>query len=130
MGSPSFFHVFYSLWKEHWHDNNIVDQHTFLDKALSMIPNFAPGDPLDEARVMGAIADPIQMKTVLGSINSGKEEGARLLAGGTAAAENDLDSGRVGEDSGTRAGEPRCLRGTIRACNTSQYSLRHRRRSA
>jgi hypothetical protein len=24
MGSPSFFHVFYSLWKEHGHDNNIV----------------------------------------------------------------------------------------------------------
>jgi len=57
----------------------------FLDKALGMIPDFAPGDPLDEATVMGAIVDPIQMKTVLGYIEAGKEEGARLLAGGRAA---------------------------------------------
>jgi gamma-glutamyl-gamma-aminobutyraldehyde dehydrogenase/4-guanidinobutyraldehyde dehydrogenase/NAD-dependent aldehyde dehydrogenase len=34
---------------------------------------------------MGAIVDQVQMKTVLGYIESGKEEGARLLAGGTAA---------------------------------------------
>jgi gamma-glutamyl-gamma-aminobutyraldehyde dehydrogenase/4-guanidinobutyraldehyde dehydrogenase/NAD-dependent aldehyde dehydrogenase len=57
----------------------------FLDKALGMIPNFAPGDPLDEATVMGAIVDPIQMKTVLGYIEAGKADGARLLAGGNAA---------------------------------------------
>ena len=57
----------------------------FLDRALSMIPDFAPGDPLDEATVMGAIVDPVQMKTVLGYIESGKAEGARLLAGGKAA---------------------------------------------
>jgi 4-guanidinobutyraldehyde dehydrogenase/NAD-dependent aldehyde dehydrogenase len=57
----------------------------FLDKALKMIPDFAPGDPLDEATVMGAIVDPIQMKTVLGYIEAGKEDGARLLAGGKAA---------------------------------------------
>ena len=62
----------------------------FLDKALSMIPDFAPGDPLDEATVMGAIVDPVQMKTVLGYIEAGKEEGARLLAGGNAAR---VDSG-------------------------------------
>jgi gamma-glutamyl-gamma-aminobutyraldehyde dehydrogenase/4-guanidinobutyraldehyde dehydrogenase/NAD-dependent aldehyde dehydrogenase len=54
----------------------------FLDKALRMIPNFAPGDPLDDATVMGAIVDPIQMKTVLGYIEAGKADGARLLAGG------------------------------------------------
>jgi gamma-glutamyl-gamma-aminobutyraldehyde dehydrogenase/4-guanidinobutyraldehyde dehydrogenase/NAD-dependent aldehyde dehydrogenase len=57
----------------------------FLDKALRMIPNFAPGDPLDDAIVMGAIVDPIQMKTVLGYIEAGKADGARLLAGGNAA---------------------------------------------
>ncbi|HEX8957011.1 MAG TPA: aldehyde dehydrogenase, partial [Burkholderiaceae bacterium] len=54
----------------------------FLEKALSMVPNFQPGDPLDEATVMGAIVDGIQMKTVLGFIESGREEGAQLLAGG------------------------------------------------
>jgi 4-guanidinobutyraldehyde dehydrogenase / NAD-dependent aldehyde dehydrogenase len=56
----------------------------FIDKALALLPRFAPGDPLDEATVMGAIVDQIQMKTVLGYIESGKAEGARLLAGGAA----------------------------------------------
>ena len=57
----------------------------FLDKALAMVPTFAPGDPLVEDTVMGAIVDAVQMKTVLGYIASGKEEGARLLAGGAQA---------------------------------------------
>ena len=57
----------------------------FLDKALAMMPQYAPGDPLDEATVMGAIVDAIQMKTVLGYIDEGKAAGARLLAGGNAA---------------------------------------------
>ena len=57
----------------------------FLDKALAMVPAFAPGDPLMEDTVMGAIVDAVQMKTVLGYIAAGKEEGARLLAGGAAA---------------------------------------------
>jgi len=47
-----------------------------------MVPNFQPGDPLDENTVMGAIVDGIQLKSVLGFIASGKEEGAQLLAGG------------------------------------------------
>lgn len=57
----------------------------FLDKALALLPQFAPGDPLIEDTVMGAIVDAVQMKTVLGYIASGKEEGARLLAGGAQA---------------------------------------------
>jgi len=57
----------------------------FLDKALAMIPKYAPGDPLDPDTVMGAIVDGIQMKTVLGYIEDGKAAGARLLAGGQAA---------------------------------------------
>jgi 4-guanidinobutyraldehyde dehydrogenase/NAD-dependent aldehyde dehydrogenase len=62
----------------------------FLDKALALMPRYAPGDPLEESTVMGAIVDPIQMKTVLGHIEAGKTAGARLLAGGAAAR---LDSG-------------------------------------
>ncbi|WP_322403046.1 aldehyde dehydrogenase [Massilia luteola] len=57
----------------------------FLDKALALLPQYAPGDPLDEATVMGAIVDAVQMKTVLGYIEDGKAAGARLLAGGSAA---------------------------------------------
>jgi len=57
----------------------------FLDKALALMPHYAPGDPLDEGTVMGAIVDAVQMKTVLGYIEDGKAAGARLLAGGAAA---------------------------------------------
>ena len=57
----------------------------FLEKAMALVPRYAPGDPLDEDTVMGAIVDPIQMKTVLGYIEDGKAAGARLLAGGGAA---------------------------------------------
>jgi gamma-glutamyl-gamma-aminobutyraldehyde dehydrogenase/4-guanidinobutyraldehyde dehydrogenase/NAD-dependent aldehyde dehydrogenase len=57
----------------------------FLDKALALMPKYAPGDPLEESTVMGAIVDATQMKTVLGYIEDGKASGARLLAGGRAA---------------------------------------------
>ncbi|HEX8788095.1 MAG TPA: aldehyde dehydrogenase [Telluria sp.] len=57
----------------------------FLDKALAMVPKYAPGDPLDESTVMGAIVDATQMKTVLGYIEDGQAAGARLRAGGRAA---------------------------------------------
>jgi 4-guanidinobutyraldehyde dehydrogenase/NAD-dependent aldehyde dehydrogenase len=57
----------------------------FLEKALAMMPSFAPGDPLDEATVMGAIVDTTQMKSVLGYIEAGKADGAKLLAGGVQA---------------------------------------------
>ncbi len=55
----------------------------FLEKALAILPEFAAGDPLDEATVMGAIVDQVQMITILGYIESGKQEGAQLLAGGS-----------------------------------------------
>jgi gamma-glutamyl-gamma-aminobutyraldehyde dehydrogenase/4-guanidinobutyraldehyde dehydrogenase/NAD-dependent aldehyde dehydrogenase len=54
----------------------------FLEKALALVPNFAPGDPLDESTIMGAIVDATQLKTVMGYIESGHADGARLLAGG------------------------------------------------
>ncbi len=57
----------------------------FLEKALPMLPQFQPGDPLDEATVMGAIVDATQMKTVLGYIEQGKQAGAKLLFGGNEA---------------------------------------------
>lgn len=54
----------------------------FLEKALAMVPAYAPGNPLDKATVMGAIVDQTQMNTVLRYIETGKREGAALLAGG------------------------------------------------
>jgi 4-guanidinobutyraldehyde dehydrogenase/NAD-dependent aldehyde dehydrogenase len=54
----------------------------FLEKALALMPSFQPGDPLDEATVMGAIVDATQLSTVMGYIDAGKAAGAELLSGG------------------------------------------------
>ncbi|MEI8029127.1 MAG: aldehyde dehydrogenase [Comamonadaceae bacterium] len=54
----------------------------FLERALALVPGYAPGNPLDPATVMGAIVDQTQMNSVLRFIESGKSEGAKLLAGG------------------------------------------------
>ncbi len=62
----------------------------FLEKALALVPGYAPGNPLDPATVMGAIVDQTQMNTVLRYIESGRSEGARLIAGGEQAR---VDSG-------------------------------------
>ncbi len=56
----------------------------FIEKALAMVPNFQPGDPREKGTVMGAIVDNIQMSTVMRYIESGKSEGAKLVAGGEA----------------------------------------------
>ncbi len=56
----------------------------FLEKALALVPGFAPADPLDEATVMGAIVDRTQFNNVLGYIESGQHDGAQLLTGGHA----------------------------------------------
>ncbi|HEY1043528.1 MAG TPA: aldehyde dehydrogenase [Telluria sp.] len=62
----------------------------FMEKAMKMMPRFAPGDPLDEKTVMGAIVDATQLNTVMGYIESGKQSGATLLHGGAQAR---LDTG-------------------------------------
>ena len=54
----------------------------FLEKALALVPDYTPGNPLDKATVMGALVDKVQMDTVLRYIESGKSEGAKVLAGG------------------------------------------------
>ncbi len=54
----------------------------FLEKALALVPGYAPANPLDPSTVMGAIVDKTQLNSVLRYIELGKSEGARLLAGG------------------------------------------------
>ena len=63
-------------------EDSIKDQ--FLERALAMVPKYQPGDPLAPGTMMGAVVDCTQLATVLGYIDSGKEQGARLLAGGAA----------------------------------------------
>ncbi len=43
---------------------------------------YPPGDPLNPATVMGALVDDTQLKTVMGYIEAGQAEGAKLVAGG------------------------------------------------
>lgn len=56
----------------------------FLEKALALVPRYQPADPLASGTIMGAVVDRTQLDTVLGFIESGQEQGARLLTGGAA----------------------------------------------
>jgi acyl-CoA reductase-like NAD-dependent aldehyde dehydrogenase len=58
-----------------------------LEKVVAASLRMPPGDPLDPATKLGAIVDDVQMKTVLGYIDSGRSEGAEVLAGGRRARE-------------------------------------------
>ena len=48
----------------------------FVATVTAEMPQYAPGDPLDPATVMGALVDEGQMRTVLGYIDAGRAEGA------------------------------------------------------
>ena len=54
----------------------------FMDKLVTRTRKMVPGDPLDPKTRFGAIVSKAQMEKVLGYIESGKAEGARLVAGG------------------------------------------------
>ena len=54
----------------------------FLEVVAAEAPRYAPGDPLSGSAEMGAIVDETQLNTVLGYIEAGRSEGARVLAGG------------------------------------------------
>jgi len=54
----------------------------FLEKLVGRAKKMVPGDPLDPKTRMGAIISQEQMQTVLGYIEAGKKEGAKLMAGG------------------------------------------------
>ncbi|WP_326540049.1 aldehyde dehydrogenase [Pseudorhodoferax sp.] len=54
----------------------------FVARVARHAPAYAPADPLDDATVMGAVVDEGQLRTVMGYIASGQEEGARCVTGG------------------------------------------------
>src|SRR5205814_4482581 len=68
----------------------------FVRLVAAEAPKYAPGDPLSGSAEMGAIVDDMQMRTVLGYIDAGHSEGAKVVAGGR----------RVMADSGGLCGEP------------------------
>jgi len=64
----------------------------FMQKLLDRTKKIQPGDPLDPKTRFGALVSEKQMQTVLGYIEKGKAEGAKLVAGGERA--------RVGDGKG------------------------------
>jgi aldehyde dehydrogenase (NAD+) len=57
-------------------------QDEFLEKLVARAKKLQPGDPLDPKTRLGAIVSQEQMETVLGYVETGKREGAKLIAGG------------------------------------------------
>ena len=66
--------------------SRVLVQERIADEFVAMVaaeaPAYAPADPLHPATVMGALVDDTQLSTVMGYIQAGQAEGARLAAGG------------------------------------------------
>src|SRR6516165_8737943 len=60
----------------------------FTEKLVARARKMRPADPLDPKTRLGAIVSQEQMKTVLGYIEAGKSEGAKLVAGGNRVSAN------------------------------------------
>ncbi len=58
----------------------------FMDRLVQRVQGLKVGDPLDRTTRMGPVVSRAQMETVLGYIEAGKREGARLVTGGGRAA--------------------------------------------
>jgi acyl-CoA reductase-like NAD-dependent aldehyde dehydrogenase len=54
----------------------------FMAKLTERVKTLKVGDPMDRSTRMGPVISKAQMDTVLGYIESGKQEGARVVAGG------------------------------------------------
>jgi aldehyde dehydrogenase (NAD+) len=63
----------------------------FIDKLAARARKMTAGDPLDPRTRFGALSSKKQLDTVLGYIDSGKREGATLVAGG---ARTDIGTGK------------------------------------
>jgi aldehyde dehydrogenase (NAD+) len=61
-------------------ENKVQDE--FLEKLVARAAKLKPADPLDPKTRLGAIVSQEQMQTVLGYVETGKREGAKLIAGG------------------------------------------------
>jgi betaine-aldehyde dehydrogenase len=64
-----------------------------LERAKASIKRYRPGIPTDPATTMGAIISKVQHERILGFIESGKKEGARLVCGGGRPSDPELAEG-------------------------------------
>jgi 4-guanidinobutyraldehyde dehydrogenase/NAD-dependent aldehyde dehydrogenase len=84
-----------------------------LEKVQAISRALKPGDPLDPATQLGAIVDETQMKRVLGYIDAGRKDGARVRVGGR----------RVREDSGGYFVEPTVFDGVKPAMSIAREEI-------
>lgn len=77
--------------------SRLLVQKTIYDEVISALKKRANeirlGDPLDANIQMGPVANDTQFNKILSMINKGVEEGAKLIAGGEAAEEDELSKG-------------------------------------
>jgi gamma-glutamyl-gamma-aminobutyraldehyde dehydrogenase len=59
-----------------------------LERVVAIARDLIPGDPLDPATKLGAIVNQHQMESILGYVEAGRNEGARVLVGGNRARES------------------------------------------
>jgi acyl-CoA reductase-like NAD-dependent aldehyde dehydrogenase len=59
----------------------------FVEIVAAEAPKYAAADPLDAGTEMGALVDEAQLRTVMGYIDAGRNEGARTVTGGHRARE-------------------------------------------
>ena len=85
----------------------------FVAMLAAQAPKFAPADPLLPATVMGALVDEVQLKTVLGYIEAGLQEGARCVVGGQ----------QVRSDSGGYYVEPTVFDGVHNGMRIAQEEI-------
>jgi acyl-CoA reductase-like NAD-dependent aldehyde dehydrogenase len=55
----------------------------FLDRLVAFAERMQPADPLDPATVLGSLVDAGHLAKVMGYVDLGRAEGARVLAGGS-----------------------------------------------
>jgi acyl-CoA reductase-like NAD-dependent aldehyde dehydrogenase len=70
-------------------DRTIKDR--FMEQLVARTRKMVPGDPMDPKTRLGAIASKSQLERVLGYVETGKKEGAALVAGGRRA---DIGTGK------------------------------------
>src|SRR6266850_1531924 len=64
-----------------------------LERVQASIKRYRPGDPTDPATTMGSIISRIQYDRIMGYIEAGKKDGARLLCGGARPSDPKLAKG-------------------------------------
>ncbi|MGW1876364.1 aldehyde dehydrogenase [Streptomyces sp. NPDC001975] len=110
--------IFYNAGQTCNASSRVVVHASVKDRLLDAVrritaETFRVGDPLDPATVMGPIVDEGQLAKILGYIERGKADGARVLLGG----------GRTLTDSGGTFVEPTVLDGVVNTSVVGQEEI-------